>query len=81
MSVIDTIAEGLKSFIMSKVPAVPVTSGYCTGQRVRYIAEQDIIPEHVGTVIRTWNDRVKVQWDGFETGIWLESEAVEEVIR
>lgn len=81
MTLLETIAEGLKVFLMSKVPAVPVTSGYCTGQRVRYIAEPDIVPEHVGTVIRTWNDRVKVQWDGFEMGYWLESEAVKEVMR
>ena len=78
MSIIDTIAEGLKAFLISKVPMEPE---YSTGRRVRYIAEPDIVPAHVGTVIRTWKDRVKVQWDGFETGQWIESEAVEEVTR
>ena len=78
MSIIDTIAEGFKAFLISKVPMVPEHS---TGQRVKYIAEPDIVPEHVGTVIRTWKDRLKVQWDGFETGQWIESEAVEAVTR
>ena len=75
MSLMDTIAEGLKAFLLSKVP---MTSEYCTGQRVRYIAEPNIVPEHVGTVIRTWNDKVKVHWDGFGQGHWLESEAIQE---
>jgi hypothetical protein len=78
MSLIDTIAEGLKAFLISKVPMEPEHN---TGQRVKYIAEPDIVPEHVGTVIRTWKDRIKVIWDGFENGYWLESEAVEVVGR
>ena len=80
MSLIDRIGEGLKAFIMSKVPAPIHTSMFTTGQRVEYIAEPDIVPTHVGTVIRTWKDRVKVQWDGFEMAHWLESEAIKEVI-
>ena len=73
MTLLETIAEGLKAFLLSKVP---IYSGYTTGERVEYIAEPDIVPEHVGTVIRTWNDRVKVLWDGFEHGHWLEEEAI-----
>lgn len=76
MSLIETIAEGLKAFLISKVPMEPEHN---TGQRVEYIAERDIVPAHVGTVVRTWNDKVKVIWDGFELGQWLESEAVEVV--
>ena len=81
MSMIDRIGEGLKAFLMSKVPAPIPTSLFATGQRVEYIADPDIVPAHVGTVIRTWKDRVKVQWDGFENSTWLESEAVEVVGR
>ena len=76
MTLIETIAEGLKTFLISKVPMEPEHN---TGQRVKYIAEPNIVPEHVGIVIRTWKNRTKVVWDGFETGVWLESEAVEEV--
>ena len=76
MSIIDQIAEGLKAFLLSKVP---MTSEYCTGQRVEYIGEPNIVPPHVGTVIRTWEDKVKVQWDGFEMSHWVEGEAVKEV--
>lgn len=76
MTLLETIAEGLKTFLISKVPMEPEHN---TGQRVKYIAEPNIVPEHVGTVIRTWKDSIKVIWDGFETGVWLESEAVEAV--
>ncbi len=81
MSIIATITEGLKAFLVPKVSPAPMTSEYCTGQRVEYIAEPNIVPPHVGTVIRTWQDRVKVQWDGFDGGYWLESEAIQEVMR
>ena len=79
MTLLENIREGLKTFLLSKVPAPVPTSLFVTGQRVKYIAEPNIVPEHVGIVIRTWKDRIKVVWDGFETGVWVESEAVEEV--
>lgn len=64
----------LKGVLAPKVPTV-IQSGYCIGERVQYI-DPAATPTHYGTVVRTWNDKVKVEFDGFELGTWLESDAV-----
>jgi hypothetical protein len=71
MSILKDILKGVLS---AKVPTV-IQSGYCIGERVEYI-DRSIRPVHRGNVVRTWNEKVKVEFDGFELGTWLESDAI-----
>lgn len=74
MSILKEMGALLKDVLAPKVPAI-MQSGYYIGARVEYI-DPDATPTHYGTVTRTWNDKVKVEFDGFENGTWLESDAV-----
>lgn len=74
MSILKEMGAVLKGVLAAKVPTV-MQSGYCIGERVEYI-DPDATPTHYGTVVRTWNDKVKVTFDGFELGTWLEQEAI-----
>jgi hypothetical protein len=67
----------LKGVLASKVPTV-IQSGYCKGEKVEYI-DRSIRPVHRGTIVGTWNNRVKVTFEGFEFGVWLEEEEVRRV--
>lgn len=75
MNMLKEMGAALKGVLASKVPTV-MQSGYCIGERVTYI-DPDIVPVHHGTIIRTWNDKVKVNFDGFELGTWLEPDAIQ----
>jgi len=75
MTFLGKAVDALKTFIIDKVPAPVEMSPYRTGMRVEYI-DPDITPTHYGTVVRTWSDRVKVQFDGFDLGTWIEEEAI-----
>lgn len=74
MSLLKEMGAVLKGVLGPKVPAV-LQSGYCIGERVEYI-DPAAKPTHYGTVTRTWNDKVKVKFDGFELGTWLEYNAI-----
>lgn len=74
MNILKEMGAALKGVLAAKVPTV-IQSGYCIGERVEYI-DHSILPIHYGTVVRTWNDKVKVTFDGFENGTWLEPDAI-----
>lgn len=74
MSILKEMGAILRGVLASKVPTV-IQSGYCTGERVTYI-DPNIVPTHHGIVVGTWNDKVKVKFDGFELGCWLDEEAI-----
>jgi hypothetical protein len=74
MNILKEMGAALKDVLAAKMPTV-IQSGYCIGERVTYI-DPDIVPVHHGTIVRTWNDKVKVTFDGFELGCWLEDEAI-----
>ena len=74
MSILQEMGAVLKGVLASKVPTV-MQSGFCIGERVEYI-DPAAKPTHYGTVTRTWNDKVKVEFDGFENGTWLENDAI-----
>ena len=71
MSILKEILNG---FFAPKIPTV-MQSGYHIGERVQY-NDHSIRPIHYGTVTRTWETRVKVQFDGFELSTWLETDAI-----
>jgi DNA-binding PadR family transcriptional regulator len=74
MSILKELGAVLKGVLAAKVPAV-IRSGYCIGERVEY-TDHAITPIHYGTITRTWEDKVKVTFDGFENGTWLEAEEI-----
>jgi hypothetical protein len=74
MSILKEMGAVLKGVVAAKLPPF-IQSGYCIGERVTYI-DPDIVPVHHGTIVRTWNDKVKVVFDGFENGTWLEPDAI-----
>ena len=74
MSILKEMGAVLKGVLAAKVPTV-IQSGYHIGERVEYI-DPAATPTHYGTVIRLWEDKVKVEFDGFELGTWLEDEAI-----
>jgi len=75
MTFFSKVAEVVKNLLIDNIPAPVEMSTYRTGMRVEYI-DPDITPTHYGTVVRTWSDRVKVQFDGFDLGTWIEEEAI-----
>jgi hypothetical protein len=74
MNILKEMGSVLKGVLMAKVPAV-IQSGYYVGERVEYI-DRTVKPTHYGTVVGTWKDKVKVTFDGFDLGTWLESEEI-----
>ena len=74
MSILKEMGAALKGVLAAKVPTV-IQSGYHIGERVAYI-DPSVKPTHYGIIVRTWNNRVKVEFDGFELGTWLEEEAI-----
>jgi len=74
MSILKEMGAVLKEVLAPKIPAI-MQSGYHIGARVEYI-DPAATPTHYGTVIRTWKDRVNVQFDGFELGTWLETDTI-----
>ena len=72
MSILKKILNG---FFAPKIPTV-MQSGYHLGERVEYI-DPATNPTHCGTVVRTWEDKVKVQFDGFELSTWMDTEAIQ----
>ena len=79
MSILKEMGAVLKGVLAPKVPAV-LQSGYHIGERVEY-TDHSISPIHYGTVTRTWEDKVKVQFDGFELGTWIDDEAITRCVR
>ena len=77
MSILKELGTILKGVLMQNVPSA-IQSGYHIGERVEYI-DHSIRPVHQGSVVRTWNDQVKVLFDGFENGTWIEQEALKEI--
>jgi hypothetical protein len=77
MNILKEMGAVLKGVLASKVPTV-IQSGYHIGERVEY-KDPSAKPTHYGIVVRTWNDKVKVEFDGFELGTWLEEEAIKRV--
>ena len=76
MSILKEMGAVLKEVLAPKLPTVmQQTSGYHIGARVEYI-DPAATPTHYGTVIRTWEDKVKVVFNGFELGTWLETDAI-----
>ena len=74
MSILKEMGAVLKGVLAAKVPTV-IQSGYHIGERVTYI-DPDIVPVHYGIIVRLWEDKVKVEFDGFELGTWLEHDAI-----
>ncbi|MBE9593696.1 MAG: hypothetical protein IMF19_09470 [Proteobacteria bacterium] len=74
MSILKEMGAVLKGVLTSKVPAV-IQSGYHIGERVEYI-DQTVKPTHYGTVTRLWEDKVKIVFDGFEKGTWLDPDEI-----
>jgi len=74
MSILKEMGAVLKEVLAPKLPTV-MQSGYLIGERVEYI-DPAATPTHYGTVIRTRENRVKVQFDGFELATWLETDAI-----
>lgn len=74
MNILKEMGKVLKGVLTSKVPTV-IQAGYHIGERVEYI-DQTVKPTHYGTVVRTWNEKVKVTFDGFENGTWLEPDEI-----
>jgi DNA-binding PadR family transcriptional regulator len=74
MSILKEMGAALKGVLAAKVPTV-IQSGYQIGERVEYI-DPDIVPVHYGTVVRLWEDKVKVTFDGFENGTWVETDVI-----
>jgi hypothetical protein len=74
MSILKEMGAVLKGVVAAKIPTV-IQSGYCIGERVTYI-DPDIVPVHHGIIVRLWEDKVNVVFDGFENGTWLEHDAI-----
>ncbi len=74
MNILKEMGALLKGVLMAKVPDV-IRPGYHVGERVEYI-DRTVKPTHYGTVVGTWEDKVKVTFDGFENGTWLEAEEI-----
>lgn len=70
----NILKEILNGFLGPKVPAI-MRAGYHIGERVEY-RDKTYSPTHYGTVTKAWEDKVKVQFDGFELGTWLECDAI-----
>jgi len=75
MTLFADISKVVKVLLKPNIPTALQTSGYHIGARVEYI-DPAATPTHYGTVIRTWENRVKVQFDGFELATWLETDAI-----
>ena len=75
MGLLTRIFEWLLPAALAPVETPP----FLTGDRVEYIAEENIFPPHQGTVLWCWEDKVKVQWDGFAQMRWVESEAIRRI--
>jgi hypothetical protein len=75
MNILKEMGTALKGVLAAKVPAV-MRPGYHAGERVEYI-DRTVKPTHYGTVVGTWGDKVKIVFDGFENGTWLEPDEIQ----